>query len=163
MTTYLANIDTQISFNQGGGNFQAIGALILDANSSHSVSQLAAYIVQDGGITGSFQMAILQPTSTSNAVVVAVTNIATSITPGLFILPLTSPYTMAQNALYYLAVYNQVNASQIGGVSAGLGTTQDAPPINFRAQNLLTGFSVGANINTSDVSLRLTPWLAALQ
>ena len=69
---------------------------------------------------------------------------------------------MLANNTYYLAIYNQINASQIGGISAGLSTIDNAPPINFRAQNL-SGFTIGQTINTSDVSLLLTPWLAALE
>jgi len=121
---------------------------------------MAAYIVQDGNITGEFQMAILQPFTTDDATVIAATITATSITGGLFELPLTNSVTLLAGNVYYLAVYNQVIASQIGGRSTGLGTTVDAPPINFRSQNL-TGFMVGNNINISDESLLLSPWLSA--
>ena len=115
--------------------------------------------MQTGAGTGSFQMAILLPTSTTSAQVIGITNTATSITLGLNILPLTAPVTILANTIYYLAVYNQVNASLIGGVVAGTGTGQ---PINFRSQNL-SGFTIGQIVNISDTSLRLTPWLAALQ
>ena len=106
-------------------------------------------------------MAVLQPTGLNSAVVIATTaNAGTIGTGGIFVLHLVTPATLVANTTYYLAVYNQVNGSELGAVSAGLGTTQDAPPINFRAQNL-AGFAVGQIIDTSDVSLRITPWLAA--
>jgi hypothetical protein len=44
---------------------------------------------------------------------------------------------------------------------AGPTTVVNASPINFRVQNL-AGFTIGQIVNTSDVSLSLTPWLAAL-
>ena len=161
-TTTLGNIDSLIFYNQGSGNNQAIGALAFGGGSDLIVTKMSAYIIQQGGINGNFQMAILRPISTSQSQVIAITNTATSITGGLFILPLTAPTTLNADTIYYLAVYNQVNGSAIGGIEAGPGTTADAPPINFRYQNI-SGFSIGQLINTSDVSLMLTPWLAALE
>jgi hypothetical protein len=146
-----------ISFNQGGGNNQAVGALVFGCGTDRTVSQMAAYITQRGGGSGSFQMAILQPASTFQATVVAVTQRVTSITAGILVLPLTAATVLRANSIYYLAVYNQVNGSNIGGITAGINTA-DAPPINFRSQNL-SGFTVGQSISTSD-SLRLTPWLS---
>lgn len=61
----------------------------------------------------------------------------------------------------YLAAYNQINGSTLGGRSTGSGTVGNAFPINFRAQNL-AGFTVGQSINTSDVSLLLSPYIAGL-
>ena len=159
-TSDIGNINTELAFNQGGGNNQAVGALVFDGPISSTVSNMAAYITQDGAAAGSFQMAILQPISISQANVVAVTAIVNSISPGLFVLPMVASQVLTHNTTYYLAVYNQVNGSKLGAISAGLGTTEDAPPINFRVQNI-AGFSLGDTINTSDVSLRLTPWLAA--
>jgi hypothetical protein len=115
--------------------------------------------MQTGGAIGNFQMAILQPSSTTQAQVIGITTIASTITGGIFVLPLTSSVTLLANTVYYLAVYNQVNGSTIGGVTAGT-STGSAPPINFRAQNL-SGFTIGQNVNTSDTSLSLTPWAAA--
>ena len=69
---------------------------------------------------------------------------------------------MTGDKIYYLAVFNQVNASLLGGITAGLGTVANAPPINFRYQNLNAGFSVGQVISTSDVSVNKTPWLAVM-
>lgn len=108
---------------------------------------------------GAFQIAVLQPLTTSTAQVIGVTALVSSIPDGLFTLPLTAPVALGANTTYYFAVYNTVNGSEIGGRSTGLGTTIDAPPINFRAQNL-TGFTIGDIINTSDDSLFLSPWIA---
>ena len=107
-----------------------------------------------------FQIAILEPTSSTTATVLAVTNIVTSITAGLFTLPLTAPLTIVDDSTYYLAVYNQVNASLLAGETAGLGTVLNAPPVNFRIQNI-AGFTVGQNISTSDVSLSISPCMRA--
>lgn len=158
-TTSLGDINTSIAYNQGGGNNQAIGALVFGGRINRNITRISAYVMQVGS-TGNFQMAILLPTSISQAQVVAITNTVTSLTGGLFTLLLTAPLTLLANTVYYLAVYNQVNGSSIGGLTAGTLTTGNASPINFRVQNL-AGFTIGQTINTSDVSLRLTPWLAA--
>jgi hypothetical protein len=160
-TTNLGDINTLIAFNQGGGNNQAIGALAFDQSVNQTVTNMAAYIIQTGAGTGSFQMAILQVLNSTQSQVVGITNTASAISAGLFILPLTAPVTLLAHTTYHFAVYNQVNASNIGGIVAGIASVLNAPPINFRIQNL-SGFTVGQIINTSDVSLRLTPWLAAL-
>ncbi len=104
--------------------------MIVDG-SINTVTRIAALVQQTGGVNGNFQMAILQPLSISQAQVIAVTTTATSVTQGLNILPLTASVTLFADTLYYLAVYNQVNASLIGGIAAGNGT---GTPINFRAQ-----------------------------
>ncbi len=49
---------------------------------------------------------------------------------------------LSGNIVYYLAVYNQINGSSIGGRTTGTGTVDDAIPINFKVQNL-TRFAVG--------------------
>ena len=149
-----------IAFNAGGGNNQAIGALAFNGQQT-TISRLAAYVTQLGSNTGTFQMAVLQPLTQTQAIVIAVTTVATSLTSGLFILPLTAPVTLSGNIVYYLAAYNQINGSTLGGRSTGSGTVGNAFPINFRAQNL-TGFTVGQLINTSDVSLLSSPYLAGL-
>jgi hypothetical protein len=110
-TTYLGNIDALIAFNQGGGNNQALGALVFAGSSTFTVSTMAAYVIQLGAGAGTFQMAILRPISISQAQVVGITTTAAAITAGLFILPLTAPTTLLANTVYYLAVYNQVNGS----------------------------------------------------
>ncbi|PYY25178.1 Cysteine-rich acidic integral membrane protein [Paenibacillus illinoisensis] len=159
-TLKIGDIDTLIPFNAGSGNNQAIGALAFDGQDS-TISRLAAFVTQMGTNTGTFQMAVLEPVTGTTASVIGVTTVATTITPGLFILPLTAPVTLSGNIVYYLAVYNQINGSSIGGRTTGTGTVDDAIPINFRVQNL-TGFAVGDVINTSDVSLLLSPWVAGL-
>src|SRR5699024_6268314 len=82
-----------------------------------------------------------------------------ALSPGLFSLPLNNFVTLEPNSVYYFAMYNQINGSRLGGRITGTGTTANAPPINFRSQNL-PGFTVGQNINISDQSLKLSPWLA---
>ncbi len=161
-TTTLGNIDRVIAYNEGGGNNQAVGALVICGSNDLIVSKMAAYIIQVGAGTGLFQMAILSPISTTQAQVIAITNSTNTITGGLVILQLTAPTTLLSDNIYYLSIYNQINASLIGGVLAGLSTVSDASPINFRAQNL-SNFTIGQIINVSDVSLLLTPWLAALE
>ena len=79
----------------------------------------------------------------------------------MFILPLTAPVTLSGNQVYYLVVYNQINGSTLGGRSTGSGTVGDAFPINFRSQNLPV-LAVSQSINTSDVSLLLSPYIAGL-
>lgn len=160
-TVKLGDVNIRIAPNEGGGNNQALGALVFGGSANRTVSALSAYIVQTGSITGTFQMAIARTISPSSAVIVATTNVVTSINAGLFVLPLTAPATLLANTTYYLIVYNQFNGSFIGGRSTGTGTSGAAPPINFRVQNI-SGFSVGQNVNTSDVNLQISPWLAAL-
>ncbi|MFA9380979.1 MAG: hypothetical protein ACERKO_07960, partial [Acetanaerobacterium sp.] len=160
-TASVGTIDSRIAFNEGSGNDQAMAALIFGGDIDVETSNIAVYILQVGAGTGDFQMAVLEPLSTSQAQVVGITNTVTTITGGLFVLPLTTTVTLLANTDYYLAVYNQVNASDIGGVLAGIATVEDAPPINFRVQNV-AGFTIGQIVNTSDVSLTLTPWLAVL-
>jgi hypothetical protein len=132
---------------------------VYDCGTDKTVSEISSYVTQTGAVTGDFQMAILIPISSNQAQVIAITNIVTSITAGIFVLLLTAPVTLMADTSYYLAVYNQVNASTIGGISAGVPIT-GAPPINFRVQNL-TGFTLGQIVSTGDVSLNLTPWLCA--
>ncbi|MEY8354496.1 hypothetical protein AALB39_14225 [Lachnospiraceae bacterium 54-53] len=164
MTTSLGNIEIVITPNEGGGNNQAIGAIAFGGDlNTRQLDTMAAYVEQAGSGTGEFQMAILQSESNTTARVVAVTDIVTTITGGLFVLPLTSAINIQGGTIYYFAVYNQVNASQLGAKIAGLNTVGDAPPINFRVQNLTDGFAIGDIINTSDVSLQITPWLAAMR
>jgi len=158
-TATIGSIDTLLADDEGSGVSQAVGALVFRGGVTRTVSRIAAYVIQDGAGTGSFQMAVLQPVSNSIAVVLTVTAVVTSITSGILVLPLTSAVTMTGNSSYYLAVYNQVDDSKLGAVSAGLSATQDAPPINFRIQNI-AGFTVGSLISTSDVSLQISPWLA---
>ncbi|WP_312637332.1 hypothetical protein [Oscillibacter sp.] len=157
-TGTLGTINAGISYNQGGGNNEAFAALIFDCGADKVVTEIAAYITQVGARTGIFQMAILLPTSNSQAEVVAVTNTVNSIFGGIFVIPLTTSVTLRANTSYYLAVYNQVNAAIIGGFTAGASIGGDAPPINFRVQNL-SGFRVGQSISTGDTSQRLSPWL----
>ena len=102
-------------------------------------------------------MAVLESSSTSTAKVIATTNIVTSISGGLFVLPLTAPVNISGGRIYYLAVWNQVNGSQLGAKVAGTGTIENAPPINFRLQNLSSGFTIGTTVNTGDTSLQRTP------
>ena len=157
-TSNLGNIDTVLIYNEGSGNFEAFGALVFEGPPDRTVNTMTTYVIQTGS-TGNFQMAILKPLSTSDAEVVAITPTVTSLTGGLFVLPLTSPYTLMGNTLYYLAVYNQVNGSELGAINAGLGTSVVASPINFRAQNL-SGFTIGDVIPTTDTSIIKTVWLA---
>jgi hypothetical protein len=104
-------------------------------------------------------MAVLEAITPSQSVVIGITAQANAITGGLFELPLIAPVDLMANTVYHLAVYNQVNGSEIGGRTAGLATTIDAAPINFRTQNL-TGFTLGDTLDTSDESLELSPWIA---
>lgn len=161
-TFNIAQISNLVAYNQSGGNNQAIGALIYGGYNNIVVNRMGSYIMRAGAGTGAFQMAILRPTSTSSSIVVGTTNLVNSITAGMFVLPLTALVTLLGNTVYYLAVFNLVNASYIGGISAGTGTVEQVPPINFRVQNL-TGFSVGQTINMSDVSMKISPWIAVLQ
>lgn len=140
---------SQILINQD--NFKII---------TEAISALATYVIQLGS-TGNFQLAVLQPVSQTAANVIAVTSVVTSLTAGLFVLPLTAPVTLLGNTVYYLVAYNQVNGSQLAGRSTGSGTVGNAFPINFRAQNLPV-LVVGQSINTSDVSLLLSPYIAGL-
>ncbi len=158
-TVKLGDIDIMIDFNAGAGNNQALGALVYNGVEM-TITDLSAYIAQVGAGTGDFQMAVLQPVTNSSAVVIGVTPLVGAIASGIFTLTLTAPVVISDHSIYYLAVYNQVNASQITGRLTGLGTTIDAPPINFRTQNL-TGFTIGDVLSTSDVSLRLSPWIVA--
>ncbi|WP_379127690.1 hypothetical protein [Paenibacillus sp. sgz500958] len=153
----IGDLNAQIPFNASGGNNQAIGALAFSGQQI-TISRLAAYVTQLGS-TGVFQMAVLQPTSSSQSTVIGVTTVATSLTAGLFILPLTTPLTLSDSIVYHLAVYNQINGSNLGGRSTGTSGIV-APPINFRSQNL-SGFTIGQSINTSDVIL-LSPYIAGL-
>ncbi|MGG1595046.1 BclA C-terminal domain-containing protein [Terribacillus saccharophilus] len=156
-TVKLGDINTTIPFNAGSGNNQAIGALVFGDGSL--VSVLTTYIVQTGAATGPFQMAVILPTTSAVGTVVAITDLVTSISGGIFRLPLQSPVILDDGTVYYFAVYNLVNGSAIAGRSTGLGTTQDGPPINFRSQNL-PGFAVGDTVSVSDGSLLLSPWIA---
>lgn len=164
MTTSLGNISTVIGPNEGSGNNQAIGGIAFGGDlNTRLLSQVMAFVVQLGAGTGEFQIAVLQATSTSTALVVAVTDVVTQISGGLFTLPLTSSVNIDGGAIYYLAVYNQVNASQLGAVEAGTNNVAVAPPINFRVQNVAGGFTVGDTVSITDVSLFRTPWLAAMR
>ncbi|TYR81465.1 hypothetical protein FZC66_06360 [Priestia megaterium] len=144
----------------GGGNNEAIGALAYNRQQT-TISRLVTYVIQLGTNTGAFEMAVLQPVSPTEATVIGVTTVVNALTPGLFILPLTTPVILDSDTVYALAVYNQINGSSLDGRSTGLGTVKAAFPINFRDQNL-TGFTIGQSINTSDVSLFLSPWIAGL-
>mgnify|MGYP001769821573 CR=1 FL=1 len=73
---------------------------------------------------------------------------------------LASSVVLTSGEVYYLAVYNQVSSSTLGAIGAGFDTALGTPPINFRVQNI-SGFSVGDVLSLSDVSLQMTPWLAA--
>lgn len=159
-TLKIGDIDTLIPFNAGSGNNQAIGALAFNGQQT-TISRLAAYVTQIGVGSGVFQMAVLEPDSPTQATVIAVTTVANAITAGLFILPLTAPVTLSGDKVYYLAVYNQVNGSTIGGRTTGTLTVVEASPINFRSQNL-PELAIGQTINTSDVSLLSSPYVAGL-
>ncbi|WP_304364618.1 hypothetical protein [Bacillus sp. Marseille-P3800] len=157
-TVKLGDINVTIPFNAGAGNNQAIGALVFGDGST--ISNLASYIVQVGSGTGLYQMAVALSTSSTEATVVATTDIVTTIPGGIFALPLQQPVFLVEAAVYYFIIYNQVNGSAVAGRSTGLGTTQDGPPINFRAQNIPNGLVTGQVINTSDGNLLLSPWIA---
>lgn len=159
-TLKIGDIDNLIPFNAGSGNNQAIGALAFNGQQT-TISRLAAYVTQIGVGSGVFQMAVLEPDSPTQATVIAVTTVANAITAGLFILPLTAPVTLSGDKVYYLAVYNQVNGSTIGGRITGTLTVVEASPINFRSQNL-PELAIGQTINTSDVSLLSSPYVAGL-
>ncbi|MCR2805151.1 hypothetical protein NQZ67_14790, partial [Paenibacillus sp. SCIV0701] len=158
-TVKIGDINENIPFNAGAGNNQAIGALIFNGPET-VISNLSVYITQDGGaVTGAFQLAVLLPLTTDTSQVIGVTAVVDSIADGLMTFRLISPVTLAAASIYHFAVYNTINGSEIGGRLTGLGTTIDAPPINFRSQNL-SGFTIGDIINTSDESLQLSPWIA---
>ena len=160
-TTTLGSVDRIIPFNVGSGNNQVLGALLFNGSSPVNVDRLACYINQVGS-PGQFQLAIAIPTGITTAQVVATTLVYTGgLTPGVFILPLTNVYTIAADQNYYLVIKDQNNGSSYGGMAAGYGTSLQTSPINFRNQNIPSMF-VGQILNTSDVSLNLTPWLAAL-
>lgn len=161
-TLKLGDTDALIAFNEGAGNSQVIGAIAFNGQqTTTTISALAAYVIQIGSI-GNFQLAVLQPVTQTAANVIAVTTVVTSLTAGLFVLPLTAPVALLGNTVYYLVAYNQVNGSTLAGRSTGLGTVGNAFPINFRDQNLLLPLVVGQPINTSDVSLLLSPYIAGL-
>nr|WP_154894002.1 hypothetical protein [Paenibacillus xylanexedens] len=122
-TLKIGDIETLIPFNAGSGNNQAIGALAFDGRDS-TIRRLAAFVTQMGTNTGTFQMAVLEPVTGTTASVIGGTTVATTITPGLFILPLTAPVTLSGNIVYYLAVYIQINGSFIGGRTIGTGMEQ---------------------------------------
>lgn len=96
-----------IAFNQGAGNSQAIGVLAFSGQQI-TISRLSAYVIQAGS-TGNFQLAVLQPTSQTSALVIAVTSMVTSLTAGRIILSLTASITLSGNIDYYLVAYNQIN------------------------------------------------------
>lgn len=135
-----------------------MGGLVFVAGEDIVVNYIACYVLQAGSGVGNFQMAVLRPIDNTQATVVAVTDMVTAITPGLFELPLTAAVTLGQKGIYFFAVYNQVNGSLLGGTAAGIQTTMEASPVNFRVQNI-SGFALGDVLSTSDVSLALTPWL----
>ena len=159
-TLKIGDINALIPFNAGGGNNQAIGALAFNGQLT-TISRLSTYVTQIGANTGTFQLAVLQPITQTTATVIAVTIVAKSLTGGLFILPLTAPVTLSGNLVYYLAAYNQVNGSTLAGRSTGSGAVGNAFLINFRFQNLPI-LTVGQLINTSDVSLLLSPYITGL-
>ncbi len=101
-------------------NSQAIGALAFNGQQT-TITRLATYVTQLGANTGTFQLAVLQPVSQTAATVIAVTPVVTALTGGLFILPLTAPVSLSSNLVYYLAAYNQINGSTLGGRSTGSG------------------------------------------
>ncbi|MBO1915197.1 hypothetical protein J4G37_61520, partial [Microvirga sp. 3-52] len=96
-----------IPFNVNGGNNQAIGALAF-SGSTTTLNRLSTYVTQVGS-SGNFQMAVLSPLTATTSQVIAVTPVVTSLTAGLFTLPLTTPVVLSSNTVYHLAVYNQVN------------------------------------------------------
>ena len=157
-TGTIGTIGALIAPDEGAGTNQALGALALTGNADRTVRKMAAYILQQGDRIGVFQMGILSPVRASDACVIAATNLVYAVTAGLFKLPLAVPVTLRADTTYYLAVYNQVANSRLGGFTAGTAATTDAPPINFRTQNL-TGLNVGATISLADTSLTLSPWL----
>ncbi|SPF51540.1 hypothetical protein SBF1_5130007 [Candidatus Desulfosporosinus infrequens] len=159
-TLKIGDINALIPFNAGEGNSQVIGALAFNGQQT-TITKLATYVIQLGANTGTFQLAVLQPASQTTATVIGVTTVATFLTADLFILPLTAPVTLDGNTTYYLAAYNQIVGSTLGGRNTGSGTVANAFPINFRAQNLPL-LTVGQLINTSDVSLLLSPYIAGL-
>jgi len=158
-TLKIGDINALIAFNQSGGNNEAIGSLAFNGQNT-TISSLAAYVTQTGS-TGNFQLAVLRPVSQTQATVIAVTNVVTTLTGGLLILPLQAPVALLGNLIYYLAAYNQVNGSTLGGRSTGTDTVGNAFPINFRTQNLPI-LVIGQSISTSDVSLLLSPYIAGL-
>ncbi|MGH4120815.1 hypothetical protein [Clostridium sp.] len=158
-TLKIGDINAVIAFNQGEGDNQAIGALAFNGQQT-TISSLATYVTQTGS-TGNFQLAILQPVTQTAANVIAVTSVVNSLTGGLLILPLLVPVTLSNNQVYYLAAYNQVKGSTLGGRSTGTEKIVDAFAINFRELKLPI-LKVGMSINTKDVSLLLSPYIAGL-
>ncbi|WP_255550523.1 hypothetical protein [Sporosarcina sp. E16_3] len=156
-TLKIGDLNLQIPYNVNGGNNQAIGALV-SLGSTPTINRLSTYVTQVGS-SGNFQMAVLVPLTATTSQVIAVTAVVTSLTAGVFTLPLTTPVVLSSNLVYHFAVYNQVNGSNLGGRSTGVSGIAPAP-INFRVQNL-AGFTVGQIINTSDVQL-ISPWIAGL-
>ena len=152
-TIHLSNIDAVT------GNNQVVAALIYTGGTVQTVSNMATYVLQNGQASGAFQMAILTFLSMSQAQVIGATIVADSITDGLFTLPLQSAVPLEANRIYYLAAYNQVNGSEIGGMNARSPSAVNAAPINFRTQNL-SALTVGDIVDTSDVSLAVSPWIA---
>ena len=159
-TLKIGDINSLIASNVSGGNSQAIGTLIFNGQQT-TISRLATYVTQLGANTGTFQLVVLQPINQTEATIIAFTTIATSLTEGIFVLPLTAPVTLVSNTVYYLAAFNQINGSTLGGRSTGPDTVVNTFPINFRSQNLDV-LTVGQSINTSDVKLLLSPYICGL-
>ncbi|MGH4117425.1 hypothetical protein [Clostridium sp.] len=158
-TLKIGDINALIAFDHGGGSNQAIGALAFNGQQT-TISSLATYVTQTGG-KGNFQLAILQPVSQTEANVIAVTSVVNSLTGGLLILPLEVPVTLSNKQVCYLAAYNQIEGSTLGGRSTGTEKVVDAFAINFREQKLPV-LKVGMSINTKDASLLLSPYIAGL-
>ncbi|GAK05807.1 hypothetical protein JCM19037_4337 [Geomicrobium sp. JCM 19037] len=139
-----------------------LGGIIYNSEDPVVVDRLACYITQSG-VPGQFQLAIALPTSNATAQVVATTaNFTEQLPGGLFVLPLVTPYLMQVDTPYYLIIKDEDNGSAYGGFTAGYGSVVEGPPINFREQNVSNPLVGGEILSTSDVSLNLTPWIAAL-
>jgi hypothetical protein len=54
-------------------------------------------------------MAVILPTTNAVGTVVAITDLVTTITGGIFQLPLHTPILLENGTVYYFAIYNQVN------------------------------------------------------
>ena len=155
----------------GSNNNTAMGTLVYTGPSSLTVKSMSAWIAQQGG-TGSvniFKLAILLPQPESTATIVAITNNITSLPSGLLTLPIESPlggYTMIPNTLYYLALYNTINGSRIGGIASTPGIT-NSPLINIMDTSIVPNdpnspnyFGYEKKVRTSNTQHK-TIWIRA--
>lgn len=157
----LALCDTTLAWNLGGSSC-CYGGIVVPTNNTN-VTGMNFYVTQTGA-TGNVQAAIYQVNDANINLANLVTYSAIesrTLIGGKNTISLT-PATLIGGEEYYLVIQFLNNAATIAAKSnLGYPNSTSSPNLNFKLNNVNTSFASIPNLNVSDYTSDICPWLQA--